>query len=242
MPSLTALDLTASKLGDAGVGVIAGGLALSRGLRRLVLARCGMGEAGATALANALRVNTTLTQLDVRGCDEHEAPAVDEQTLVAAAAVGQDLSRARRHESLRRVFGVMVADVIETSRGVLEEADPESVEAVRHQGRPAIAFSDDVWRHMKEIKAFLFRHMYRAPSVVEMRKRVTAVVEELFPFYMEKPEFLPKRWQEDVARADSETALARLVCDYIAGMTDRFALESHARLLGGPGGAGERRG
>ncbi|MGR3313129.1 deoxyguanosinetriphosphate triphosphohydrolase [Roseovarius indicus] len=148
----------------------------------------------------------------------------------------------RRHEALRRVFGVMVADVIETSRGVLEEANPESVEAVRHLGRPVIAFSDDVWRHMKEIKAFLFRHMYRAPSVVEMRKQVTAVVEELFPFYMGKPEFLPKRWQEDVARAEGETALARLVCDYIAGMTDRFALESHARLLGGPGGAGERRG
>ena len=66
-------------------------------------------------------------------------------------------------------------------------------------------------------------------------------MEELFPFYLRKPEFLPNRWQEDVARASDDTGLARLVCDYIAGMTDRFALESHARLLGGPGGAGERR-
>ena len=147
----------------------------------------------------------------------------------------------RRHEALRRVFGVMVADVIETSRAALTQAAPQSAAQVRQLGRPVIRFSDALWSDLKQIRAFLFRHMYRAPSVVEMRKQVTCVVEDLFPFYLSEPRHLPKRWQDDVARADGETALARLVSDYIAGMTDRFALESHARLLGGPGGAGERR-
>ena len=73
--------------------------------------------------------------------------------------------------------------------------------------------------------------MYRAPSVVEMRKQVTKVVMELFPLFMENPDLLPKRWRRDVEEAKGETALARIVADYIAGMTDRFALQEHARLL-----------
>ncbi len=147
----------------------------------------------------------------------------------------------RRHEALRRVFGVMVADVIETSRRHLAAAAPESAAALRALDRPVIRFSDQLRADLREIRAFLFKRMYRAPRVVEMRARVTRVVEELFPFYQRHPEHLPERWQHDVAAARDETALARLVCDYIAGMTDRFALQEHARLLGGPGGAGERR-
>ena len=147
----------------------------------------------------------------------------------------------RRHEALRRVFGVMVADVIETSRARLAQAAPQSPDEVRALGHPVIGFSDALAADLAAIRDFLFRRMYRAPPVMEMRRRVTRVVEELFPFYLERPENLPRRWQEEVARARDETALARLVSDYISGMTDRFALESHARLLGGRGGAGERR-
>ena len=139
----------------------------------------------------------------------------------------------RRHEALRRVFGVMVGDVIDASRAVLTEAAPGSAQEVRDQGRPVICFSDQGGRDIREIHAFLFERMYRAPSVIQMRKRVTHVVEDLFPFYMANPTHLPRRWQGDVAVVTDETALARLVSDYIAGMTDRFALESHARLLGG---------
>lgn len=148
----------------------------------------------------------------------------------------------RRHEALRRVFGVMVADVIETSRATLARAAPGNAQAVRHLGRPVIRFSDPLRADLQQIRAFLFRRMYRAPSVVEMRSRVTRVVEELFPFYMQKPEYLPARWQQDVAAVTDEAGLARLVSDYISGMTDRFALQSHRDLLGGPGGAGERGG
>ena len=147
----------------------------------------------------------------------------------------------RRHEALRRVFGVMVADVIETSKAGLVAAAPSSAQEVRELGRAVIRFSPGMWADLQQIRDFLFRHMYRAPTVIEMRERVTFVVQELFPFYMSAPENLPRRWQDDVRAAKDDVALARLVSDYIAGMTDRFALESHAHLLGGPGGAGEHR-
>ncbi|MCZ0810870.1 MAG: deoxyguanosinetriphosphate triphosphohydrolase [Pseudomonadota bacterium] len=144
----------------------------------------------------------------------------------------------RRHEALRRVFGVMVGDVIETSRRALVDIAPNTANEVRHLGRPVIRFSDTMWTELQQIRGFLFTRMYRAPSVMAMRAKVTCVVEELFPFYLEKPDHLPDRWRKDVEAAQDRTALARLVGDYIAGMTDRFALQQHARLLGGPGGAG----
>jgi len=143
----------------------------------------------------------------------------------------------RRHEALRRVFGVMVADVIDTSRAALAEAAPPDAAAVRNLGRPVIRFSAPVRADLQAIREFLFARMYRAPSVVAMREEVTRVVEELFPFYMARPEHLPDRWQAEVARARGETALARLVSDYISGMTDRFATQAHARLILGSGGA-----
>ena len=64
-----------------------------------------------------------------------------------------------------------------------------------------------------------------------MRAEVTRVVEELFPLFLARPELLPEEWREDVARARDETALARIVADYIAGMTDRFALRMHRSLV-----------
>lgn len=158
---------------------------------------------------------------------------------VDALYPGADSYR-RRHEALRRVFGVMVEDVIATSRAILDEARPGSAGDVRYLGRAVIRFSPGLWADMQVIRAFLFKRMYRAPAVVAMRARVTSVVEELFPWYMTHPETLPRTWRAKVNDAGDDTVLARLVSDYIAGMTDRYALQAHHRLLGGPGGAGER--
>ncbi|MEX5729390.1 dGTPase [Rhodovulum iodosum] len=153
---------------------------------------------------------------------------------VDAAHPGLDPKR-RRHEALRRVFGVMVGDVIAQAQAVLAETRPDSPADVRHMGRPVIRFSDALWADLKQIRAFLFARMYRAPSVMKVRAEVTKVVEGLFPLYLKRTELLPEKWREDVAAAPGETALARIVADYIAGMTDRFALQEHARLLGGSG-------
>jgi dGTPase len=138
----------------------------------------------------------------------------------------------RRHEALRRFFGVLVEDVINFARTRLAEIDPQSVTDVRMAGQTVIRFSDPVFQDLKVIRAFLFDRMYRAPSVVKMRAEVTQVVEELFPYFMAHTDHLPKQWRKDVEEVESETALARIVSDYISGMTDRFALQEHARLIG----------
>ena len=137
----------------------------------------------------------------------------------------------RRHEALRRVFGVMVGDVIDTSRALLSASGAQSVEDIRANGAPVIQFSPEIWADLKVIRAFLFSRMYRAPSVVVMRREVTQVVRDLFPLYLADPALLPDRWQEEIAAAEGETGLARIVSDYLSGMTDRFALQEHARLV-----------
>ena len=139
----------------------------------------------------------------------------------------------RRHEALRRFFGLLVEDVIVVARARLKELDPSSVADIRMAGRPMVQFSPEVWEQLKVIRRFLFERMYRAPAVVEMRVQVTQVVQELFPLFMSQPDLLPKQWRKDVDDAVDEVGLARIVADYIAGMTDRFALLTHQNLIGG---------
>ncbi|MBY6199800.1 deoxyguanosinetriphosphate triphosphohydrolase [Maritalea mobilis] len=142
----------------------------------------------------------------------------------------------RRHEALRRFFGVLVEDVIGQAQATLADLAPETVRDVREAGRPIVQFSDALFTDLKVIRDFLFHRMYRAPAVVEMRVEVTRVVMELFPFFMAHPEELPKQWRKDVEDvAGDETQLARIVSDYIAGMTDRFALQTHQRIFGDKG-------
>lgn len=141
----------------------------------------------------------------------------------------------RRHEALRRVFGMMVSDVIATSRALLEGSGASSAEEIRHLGRPVIRFSDQMWQDLQAIRTFLFTRMYRAPSVMRKREEVTRIVEDLFPLFLETPALLPRHWARQIAEAASDrTTLARMVSDYIAGMTDRYAYAEHARLLGKP--------
>ena len=145
--------------------------------------------------------------------------------------------RRRRHEALRRFFGVLVEDVIGQAQRRLTALAPASAQEVRDAGEMVVRFSDGLWQDLNVIRAFLFDRMYRAPSVVEVREEVTVVIRELFPLFMSDPErFLPEDWATDVAEAKAagEVALARIVSDYIAGMTDRYALRTHARVTGRP--------
>ena len=143
------------------------------------------------------------------------------------------LEKMRRwHEALRRVFGRMVEDVIAVARNRLEAAQPQSVDEVRHLGMTVIRFSKPLYQELKAIRGFLFTRMYRAPSVMVERARVTEVINGLFPLFMGDPGLLPAEWSADIGRATSDTDLARMVADYVSGMTDRFALQEGARLLG----------
>ncbi|MGB0353205.1 deoxyguanosinetriphosphate triphosphohydrolase [Roseobacter sp. HKCCD5988] len=137
----------------------------------------------------------------------------------------------RRHEALRRFFGVLVEDVIAYATTALGALDPASPQDIRHAGRAMVRFSDQVFADLKEVRAFLFTRMYRAPRVAETRAIVTDVVNDLFPHMMAHPDQLPRQWQAEVRAAQDDTTLARLVCDYIAGMTDRFALQTHRRIF-----------
>ena len=138
----------------------------------------------------------------------------------------------RRHEALRRVFGAMVSDVIATSRARLSDIAAERPDDVRRAGRAAVLFSPAMQGDIEGVRAFLFERMYRAPSVMDMRARTAEIVADLFPLYMARPDLLPADWTADVAAADGETGLARIVADYVAGMTDRFALKEWQRLAG----------
>ena len=140
----------------------------------------------------------------------------------------------RRHEALRRVFGRMVEDVIAVAQNRLSAAQPKSVDEIRHMGTTVIRFSKPLYQELKAIRAFLFTRMYRAPSVMTERARVTKVVDGLFPLFLDNPGLMPETWAEDVAAARDRTELARVICDYVAGMTDRFALQEGERLLGMP--------
>ena len=132
----------------------------------------------------------------------------------------------RRHEALRRVFGAMVEDVIATARARIATAAPDSAADIRVHPAPLVDFSAGFRGDLQQLRDFLFQRMYRAPRVVEERARATRVVHDLFDHFMAHPRAMPEGWHDDGAAAD-QAARARLVADYVAGMTDRFALNAH---------------
>lgn len=145
----------------------------------------------------------------------------------------------RRHEGLRRVFGVMVADVIDTSAALLQETGATSAQDIREHSGPVVRFSTPLWQDIQAIRSFLFQRMYRAPGVMEVRREVGQAVENLFAIYMKSPDLLPEAWHAELRQApDDMVRRARSVSDYIAGMTDRFALQSNRQLCGGSTGDG----
>ncbi len=131
----------------------------------------------------------------------------------------------RAHEALRRFFSAMVEDVIAVSQRNLHELAPKSAQDIRWAGRPIIRFSENIWSDLKVIRNFLFHRVYRAPSVVKKREQVTTAVHALFPYYMAHPDRLPSPWHGPDAAEKGRITLARLVTDYISGMTDRYALQ-----------------
>lgn len=141
----------------------------------------------------------------------------------------------RRHEALRRVFGAMVEDVIAVAENRLTALQPRSAQEIRDMEGPIIRFSKPLYQNIKAIKAFLFQRMYRAPSVVDERHRVTAMLNDMFPLFLNDPSRLPSSWQQAAEQAGNETERARIVLDYVAGMTDRYAIAEHQRLFVMPG-------
>jgi dGTPase len=139
-------------------------------------------------------------------------------------------SRMLRLEAVRRMIGAMVDDVIDQSRSNIAASGVDSVEAVRLLGAPLVAFSPDMAQDLSRLRLFLHQRMYRHYRVNRMRSRARRILADMFGLFFSEPEVLPTEWFERTRDLD-EGERARLVCDYIAGMTDRFAVEEHRRLF-----------
>ena len=173
-------------------------------------------------LRSGLFTEDDLMELPVTG------PAFEE---VDRLYPGLDKMR-RRHEALRRVFGRMVEDVIAVAQNRLASAQPKSVDDIRHMGTTVIRFSKPLYQELKAVRSFLFHRMYRAPSVMAVRAEVTRMLDDLFPLFLKQPDLLAAGMAGRCGAAKDETELARVVADYVAGMTDRFAIQEHQRLCG----------
>lgn len=140
------------------------------------------------------------------------------------------------HETVRRIVDALVTDLLAETGRRLRAAAPGSADELRAAGAPTIGFSAPVEEGNRRLKGFLGERMYRHSRVDRMTGRAAGVVRELFALLRREPDRLPEEWRGRLRAAKGETARARLVSDYIAGMTDRFALDEHRRLLGAPCG------
>lgn len=134
------------------------------------------------------------------------------------------------HEAIRRHISRMVTDLLEQTAENLKESGVQSVEDIRAHAAPIVSFSSAMQETNRALKAFLFEHMYRHYRVNRMASKARRVVKELFTFLLAEPECLPTHWRIQVQTADKQKA-AEIVADFVAGMTDRFAIEEHRRLF-----------
>lgn len=143
-----------------------------------------------------------------------------------------DVERQRlMYECVREVIGLMVDDVLATTRHNLNVLKPKAVEGVRHAEKTIVTFSDGMAKNIEVLHRFLHSRMYRHANVNKACDKARKVVRDLFDFYREKPDSLPPSWSEDVKACGDETSRARTIADYIAGMTDRYALQEHRRIF-----------
>ncbi|MEH0166864.1 deoxyguanosinetriphosphate triphosphohydrolase [Paucibacter sp. JuS9] len=159
----------------------------------------------------------TLEQLEA-------VPLVQRYLREALAEYPQLSAKRLLAETIRRMLSAQVYDIIDASRALLQEAAPPDADAAR-AGPPLLRFSADMRAASTELKRFLFANLYRHRQVAETRMKAEAVLRDLFRIYFEDPAQLP----EEFASADD---IPRAVADYIAGMTDRYALREHQRLTG----------
>lgn len=163
--------------------------------------------------------------------DLHEIPLVGPTFAhVAEAYPGIDPT-SLIHESVRRLIDRMVTDLLEETNRRLEAAAPQTASDIRALNHPVVAFSKEMRENERVLRSFLFSRMYRHERVMRMTSEVKGVAKELFQHFQTTPTSLPEEWRDGTGDLD-EKGRARLIADYIAGMTDRFAMQEHAQLIG----------
>lgn len=138
------------------------------------------------------------------------------------------------HEIVRRLINHVVTDLIESSQQAIQQAAPADIQAVRTQAKALIQLSEPVATQHSELKRFLRERVYRHYRVLRMTNKAQQVVKSLFEAFMNSPELMPPEYQQTAAIGYAEqgdAGRARIVADYIAGMTDRYAVLEHERMF-----------
>ncbi|MEL6437150.1 MAG: deoxyguanosinetriphosphate triphosphohydrolase, partial [Pseudomonadota bacterium] len=155
--------------------------------------------------------------------------AGDALAIVDALYPGLDAER-RTHEMTRRVMTMMVEDVIRTALESLERLQPMAVADIHDAGETIVCFSDGMAEKERALKAFLFANLYRHPDVLRVRESAEQVVSDLYHHFIAHPVEMGGPWAMQVEQLDTG-GRARLVADYLAGMTDSFAVKAHRSLF-----------
>jgi len=136
------------------------------------------------------------------------------------------------HEVIRRVINCQILDLVNTTRAAIADVSPANVEEVREAGATLVGFSEEIAARNLELKRFLHEQVYRHYRVQRMTRKAGRIVKQLFDAFLEDPAMLPPdaRQRMDQA-ADTPSSRARAVADYIAGMTDRFAIAEYERVF-----------
>jgi len=132
-----------------------------------------------------------------------------------------------RHRLIRRLIGIEVTDILSATNERLLESNVQSVEQLQHMDYNVIGFSNDMEEHHQELKKFLFASLYRHPRVVRMQVKAEHIITAIFQAYQQEPSMLPHHFQAQI----DQLGLERTICDYIAGMTDRYAIKEHSKLF-----------
>lgn len=134
------------------------------------------------------------------------------------------------HEVIRRLINKMVTDLVSQTRNNIEEYGVKTADDIRSLGKPLVFFSSQMKKENRELKRFLMQNMYRHYKVNRMASKAGRVVKELFEFFISEPDCLPDEWRVLVTDGEKRKT-AEVVADFIAGMTDRFALDEYRRVF-----------
>ena len=137
------------------------------------------------------------------------------------------LDELNRHRLIRRLIGLEITDMVKTTSQRLRESGAASVEDLQRLDYNVASFSEDMHRRNRELKDFLYNNLYRHHRVTRMQDKAERVISDIFQAYQREPAMLPHHIQKRI----DKVGLERTICDYIAGMTDRYAIEEHSKLF-----------
>ena len=162
--------------------------------------------------------------------DVKHLPVVGEALAIARTASFDMPPPRLRHETIRRVINALIVDLVRESRRRIDALAPKNADDIRNAKEPVIAFSPAMAEANRVIKEFLFARMYRHWRVNRMTAKARRVTGEIFTLLHQAPGLLPDDWRGRAGDVPGNQRVAQAVADYIAGMTDRFALDEHLRL------------